>query len=486
MNCCKVRIRGQVTGILLGTFLGLLLYLDPTTPPKQIAKIATTSQIHVTATDDDLAKVVPPKRNRSPLGRLTLAEQEAHCHTDTTPKKTPTPASGFSSALQFINNMMGNQAEGLSFRGSLKNTAKQFKDGLSEVFYTFNPPSVGVPETLHRTKPQDLLQEFEPGSPAPLSAPRNFTLPMCGCVRHIPALKASGHVTIRRWWNGRKLWTRRLEMISNCNDYATSRGPGQKVVSYTYYGDTKDPMIYHRYFSEIPNRAAEVMDKYPGWIMRVYHNVSDLDLEGQKLLCDVFCSYPHLDFCHVDRLPPPFEEFGSQQKVGTLWRFLVGLDPLVDVFISRDLDSYILPREQAAVKQWLGTEYPYHIMRDHPYHKAHILAGLWGCRINMKRANAYHLLSTVLSQSRDDQWGYDQKLLRQIVWPATQGKMLGHDSYSCCNVSIQVKGATLPFPVQRDGLKYTGYGRTKEGPLKNVKPCPVPCRPKEHRDWLYC
>ena len=31
--------------------------------------------------------------------------------------------------------------------------------------------------------------------------------------------------------------------------------------------------------------------------------------------------------------------------VGQTWRFAVMLDPTVDVFISRDLDSAILPRE---------------------------------------------------------------------------------------------------------------------------------------------
>ena len=39
---------------------------------------------------------------------------------------------------------------------------------------------------------------------------------------------------------------------------------------------------------------------------------------------------------------------------------------------SRDLDSRISSREVAAVNEWLRTDEPLHVMRDHPGHKASI------------------------------------------------------------------------------------------------------------------
>lgn len=43
--------------------------------------------------------------------------------------------------------------------------------------------------------------------------------------------------------------------------------------------------------------------------------------------------------------------------------------------MSRDLDSYILPREEEAVKEWLTSSLPFHLMRDHPSHNGYVLAG---------------------------------------------------------------------------------------------------------------
>lgn len=45
--------------------------------------------------------------------------------------------------------------------------------------------------------------------------------------------------------------------------------------------------------------------------------------------------------------------------------------------MSRDTDSYILSREEDAVQDWLDSDGIFHIMRDHPYHCVHILAGLY-------------------------------------------------------------------------------------------------------------
>ena len=48
------------------------------------------------------------------------------------------------------------------------------------------------------------------------------------------------------------------------------------------------------------------------------------------------------------------------------------------MFGSRDVDSYLMPREKAAVDEWTEKEEQFHIMRDGPFHTSTILAGLWG------------------------------------------------------------------------------------------------------------
>lgn len=56
-------------------------------------------------------------------------------------------------------------------------------------------------------------------------------------------------------------------------------------------------------------------------------------------------------------------------------------DPLVDIFVSRDLDSPIIDREREAVKIWEKSDKILHYMRDHPYHRYPILGGMWGAKV---------------------------------------------------------------------------------------------------------
>ena len=44
------------------------------------------------------------------------------------------------------------------------------------------------------------------------------------------------------------------------------------------------------------------------------------------------------------------------------------MDSLVDRIMSRDIDAEIIEREAAIVRQWLLSNYTFHIIRDHNYH----------------------------------------------------------------------------------------------------------------------
>lgn len=64
-----------------------------------------------------------------------------------------------------------------------------------------------------------------------------------------------------------------------------------------------------------------------------------------------------------------------------LWRFLPVIDPTVDIFLSRDLDSIVNEREVAAVKEWLtSSDQIFHGMRDNPAHRWEVLGGMWGAK----------------------------------------------------------------------------------------------------------
>lgn len=106
--------------------------------------------------------------------------------------------------------------------------------------------------------------------------------------------------------------------------------------------------------------------------MWVYHNTTKEDKLARKLLCGIACGYPHVKlFSMAANLATRERRLNPR-----LWRFLPLLDgKSIDLFVSRDVDTPILPREVAAVKEWINSPYSYHVMRDHPQHGVPILAG---------------------------------------------------------------------------------------------------------------
>ena len=44
------------------------------------------------------------------------------------------------------------------------------------------------------------------------------------------------------------------------------------------------------------------------------------------------------------------------------------MDSLFDKIMSRDIDAEIIEREATAVKQWLMSNYTFHIIRDHNFY----------------------------------------------------------------------------------------------------------------------
>ena len=138
------------------------------------------------------------------------------------------------------------------------------------------------------------------------------------------------------------------------------RGKGQKVVSYSLYGS--DPL----YYSEIKTISKQVAKHYPGWIMRIYYDKSI----NQSIICDYEClkdevTGKYTNICNINEIPfgNPVKTWDAQYMHSMKWRFLPIGDPFVDMFISRDLDSWIIEREVAAVKEWFNSNTLFHVMR---------------------------------------------------------------------------------------------------------------------------
>ncbi|CAG0896945.1 unnamed protein product [Darwinula stevensoni] len=164
--------------------------------------------------------------------------------------------------------------------------------------------------------------------------------------------------------------------------------------------------------------------KNTSWVMRIYTNYKPEIPSQRDWMCGIQCNHSHVDFCLADRLPQ-LGNITRIQEEGSTWRFLVGMDPLVDIFVSRDSDSVVTSREREAVDEWLKSNSMIHVMRDHPHHPWHILAGMWGAKTFMNRSLMANLtVQMVLKTDLKHAYGFDQEILRLILWPATTHLMV--------------------------------------------------------------
>jgi hypothetical protein len=113
---------------------------------------------------------------------------------------------------------------------------------------------------------------------------------------------------------------------------------------------------------------------------------------------------------------------------GYFRRFLPLSDPGVNHFIVRDCDSRVSAAEARLVAHWIGSGYPFHVMRDHVLHNDVILAGLWGGRADCD-IDILDLLRRYFSFGPTNKYGHDQRMLAMMIWPLIRSHCLVHDRY---------------------------------------------------------
>ena len=184
-----------------------------------------------------------------------------------------------------------------------------------------------------------------------------------------------------------------------------------KIISYCLYGNN------HRYTTPIIINAKTVKDYYPGWTIRVYHDdtvsyeVLNILNQNEVQLININQS----DVTHYN-LAPKF------------WRFSPILESKVTAVIFRDADSTFSDREAALVKDWLDSDYTFHIIRDHQLHISPILAGMFGIK-----NHGFHILSALLFNNAQitnkNNYNSDQIFLADHLYPLIQKDSLVHTAY---------------------------------------------------------
>lgn len=107
------------------------------------------------------------------------------------------------------------------------------------------------------------------------------------------------------------------------------------------------------------------------------------------------------------------------------WRFRIWLLGNPGWVISRDADSIISRREAGAVREWVESGATAHIIRDHPFHFARMLGGLWGIRPPLVE----WFSNEVFGYNFNDAYGSDQDFLATRVYPRILNSSLIHASF---------------------------------------------------------
>lgn len=191
---------------------------------------------------------------------------------------------------------------------------------------------------------------------------------------------------------------------------AFQRGkPQRNVIAFTLFGDSP------RYCESAIANVLVAKELFPHWRCRIY-------------LDD---SVPFSIHQRLQKAGAQIVDMSGAAKDGIhplMWRFLVVDDTEVDRYLIRDADSLLSEREQAAVEQWVTTDYWFHHMRDYFTHTELILAGLWGgCRGGLMALRP--LMQAWLARQTDVTRFADQIFLRETVWPTLRLSVLSHDDW---------------------------------------------------------
>jgi len=293
-----------------------------------------------------------------------------------------------------------------------------------------------------------------------------MTEPNCGCKKQIAVHKTENEGD-----------------VSLCSEMATKRGPHQRVNSISFWGSFfKHPNRAHR---GLGANVYTIPEFYPGWIFRLYTDITPETMPKDfEVLCNMTCSNDNMDLCLMQYIPGRGD---STNIVGQFWRFLPLMDPLVDVFVSRDADSKASHREAAAVYDWLAENKTFHIMRDAPGHMGHkILAGMWGADNRYKRKSlakwGRDLIDVATGLPKKPQKTFDQEMLDKYLWPHIENDSVQHDAYGCLR-----NPNTRPWPTKRETTGWNFVGSHES--INNIawKECPIQCRHPDHKnEWYNC
>jgi tetratricopeptide (TPR) repeat protein len=154
---------------------------------------------------------------------------------------------------------------------------------------------------------------------------------------------------------------------------------------------------------------------YPGWTCRFYVDAT------VPRPCVAFLRDNGADVRNIE------DEYPG---VGLFQRFLVMNDKAVGRFLVRDCDARLSAAEADLVREWIESNYPFHVVRDHVMHNELMIGCTWAgrtdCGIDIVKLMRHYFGFT---NGPTAKYGHDQRMLGLTLWPLIRGRSLVHDKY---------------------------------------------------------
>lgn len=200
-----------------------------------------------------------------------------------------------------------------------------------------------------------------------------------------------------------------------------------KYIAFSVYGS------HPKYIHGAIENARQASHFYPSWQAVFYVSKSVPDDVSSALL-----SFGAM----------VLEGLGNDETRGRFWRFQAILLNDATHVIFRDTDSRFSEREVSAVETWLEESTTLHIMRDHPFHSAPILAGMWGLKITPALRERYK--NAISEWVFNSSYGDDQKFIARTFYRDYKKLATIHDSY------FKRERHATNFPIGRQDLSFVG------------------------------
>jgi tetratricopeptide (TPR) repeat protein len=182
---------------------------------------------------------------------------------------------------------------------------------------------------------------------------------------------------------------------------------GHNVISFSLWG----PAPFYSYGAMINLVLSRTV--YPGWTCRYYVDAS------VPAACVAFLRGNGADVRNIE------DEYPG---VGLFQRFLVMNDKTVGRFLVRDCDARLSADEAALVRQWIDSDHPFHVVRDHVLHNELMIGCTWAGRTDCG-IDIVELMRRYFTFGPTAKYGHDQRMLGLMLWPLIRNHCLVHDKY---------------------------------------------------------